>query len=91
MAEINIKINEISNAISKLQGLQSRCVFVNIAPPSTVGGGRTVNELEDIAAAYKSLNIQLEILISNTISFLQNVRDSYISSDEKAAKGISGK
>ena len=90
MAEINVKINEIDNAITKLQGLQSRCISMNTTPPATVGGGRTVNELEEIAAVYKSLNSHFEMLISNTISFLQNVRDSYISSDEQAAKGITG-
>lgn len=40
---------------------------------------------------YKALNVGFEKLISNTIMFMQNVRDSYISSDEKAAKNISNK
>lgn len=91
MAEINIKVTEIDSAIEKLQSLQSRCSSINTTPPITVGGGKTVNELENIADAYKTMNIHIEDFITNTISFLQNVRDSYVASDAKAAKGMTSK
>lgn len=91
MAEIKVKISEINSAITKLQRLQSRCNSRNTTPPTTVGGGKTVNELEDIADVYKSLNTQFGVLVSNTISFLQNVKDSYVSSDTKAANKIKNK
>lgn len=90
MAEINVKITEINSAITKLQNLQSRCDSINTPPPSTVGGGQTVNELEDIADVYKALNRDFAELISNTISFLQNVKVSYMESDTKAAKYVGG-
>lgn len=91
MAEIKVKVTEIDNAIEKLQRLQIRCNTRNITPPTTVGGGQTVNELEDIADVYKSLNTNFGVLVSNTISFLQNVKDSYASSDTKAANNIRNK
>ena len=86
MAEINVNITEIDNAITKLHGLleKNECA----TPPVTVGGGKSVNELENIANTYMMLNKSFEDLISNTISFLQNVKDSYVSSDKKAAEGI---
>ena len=87
MAEINVKITEINNAITKLKGLQSKCKSRNTTPPTTVGGGKTVNELENIANIYNMMNHDFEELISNTISFLQNVKNSYVSSDAKAARG----
>ena len=90
MSEINIKITEIDNAIAKLQGLQSKCSLINTTPPITVGGGKTVNELEDIAEVYKALNIQFGELILNTILFFQNIKNSYVISDIRAAKGIRG-
>lgn len=90
MAEIKVKVSEINNAITRLQGLQ-RCNSRNTTPPVTVGGGKTVNELENIANVYKTLNTQFETLLSNTISFLQNVRDSYTASDTKAANKIANK
>lgn len=91
MAEIKVKVSEINNAIIRLQGLQSRCSSRSTTPPATIGGGKTVNELEDIAHVYKTLNTQFETLLSNTISFLQNVRDSYTDSDTKAANKIAKK
>ena len=53
-------------------------------PPSTVGGGKIVNELEDMVDVYKALDHDFAVLISNTISFLQNVKSSYMESDAKA-------
>lgn len=91
MAEINIKITEINNAITRMQGLQTRCVSRNTTQPDTVGGGQTVNELENMADIYKSLNSHFEELVTNTILFLQNVRDSYESGDSKVANGIANK
>lgn len=91
MIEVNIKVTEINNTIGKLQSLQSRYSSIDITPPTTVGGGKTVNELENLAATYKMMNVYLRSLISNTISFLQNVRDSYVSSDEEAARKINNK
>lgn len=88
MAEIDVKITELNDAISKLQNLRLKCDSLNTNAPTTVGGGQTVNELESIAEVYKMMNKDLGDLISNTVSFLQNVRDSFISSDIKAAKGI---
>lgn len=91
MAEINVKITEINNAITKLQNLQKRCNSADTKTPTTVGGGQTVNELEAIADVYKKMNISFGEMIANTISFLQNVKNSYASSDTKAANKISGK
>lgn len=91
MAEIKINILEINNSITKLKNLQSRCNSLDTKPPTTVGGGKTVNELESIAALYKNMNTDFCNLISNTISFLQNVKTSYVSSDQKAATKISSK
>ena len=91
MAEINVKITEINNAITKLQNLQKRCNSADTKAPTTVGGGQTVKELEAVADVYKKRNISFGEMIANTISFLQNVKNSYASSDKKAASKISGK
>lgn len=88
MAEINVKVTELSNVINKLQGLQSKCSSEGIMPPSTVGGGKVINELEDMVDVYKALDHDFAVLISNTISFLQNVKSSYMESDVKASNNI---
>ena len=88
MSEIKIKIDECNSAISKLQTLKSSCSARKTTPPAVVGGGKTVNEFENIANTYKQINTHLTNLISNTVGLLQNVRDSYVASDAKAAKEI---
>ena len=91
MAEIKIKVTEIDSAITKLQSLKSRSASADTKSPSTVGGGKSVNELESIAGVYKSLNTHFATLVQNTISFLDNVKDSYVTSDQKVASKMSGK
>ena len=88
MSEIKVQITELNNAITKLQGLRSRYESMDIVRPAPSGGGRTVNEIEDIAKVYNMLDRDFKELISNTISFFQNVCDSYVLSDIKAAEGI---
>lgn len=88
MSEIKVQITELNNAITKLQGLRSRYESMDIVRPAPSGGGRTVNEIEDIAKVYNMLDRDFKELISNTISFFQNVCDSYVLSDIKAADGI---
>lgn len=88
MAEINIKLSEIDNAIMKLQSLKSTCDGINTQPPDTVGGGKTVNEMEIISNCYKSINQDVSDLILNTIAFMSNLKSSYDSSDKKAAGKI---
>ena len=90
MSEIKININELNNSISKLQTLTSQCTSNLQNAPVTVGGGKTVNELEAIAGQYRTINLCLEKLMNNTILFLKNIKESYVSSDQKAARGIDG-
>ena len=90
MSEININVNEIDQSILRLQNLRSKCKSLYPQFPETVGGGNVVNELEHIAATYKTLYNDLETLISYTIQFLENVKKSYMSSDLKASNSIKG-
>lgn len=90
MGEINVKITKINDAIRKMWLLQVKCKEADTNAPITIGGGKSVNELEAIADTYKKMNVQFGDLVSNTVQFLINVRDSYVSSDQKAARGIMG-
>lgn len=90
MAEIKINANEIDNSITRLKSIVSQANSSQINPPSIVGGGQSVNELEAIAGVYKDLNMHFATLVQNTISFLGNVKDSYAASDKKAANKMSG-
>lgn len=89
MAEISISTQSLEDEIGKLQTLKTNCAGFDVAFPDIVGGGQTVAELEEIANLYKKLNTDMVDLISNTISFMENVKNSYLSSDSKAASSIS--
>ena len=84
MAEIKIKASEIENAITRLKTLVTQATSSKISPPSIIGGGQSVNELEAIAGVYKNIDSNLVTLVQSTISFLSNVEDSFVSNDQKA-------
>lgn len=84
MAEIKIKTGEIENAIKRLNTLAAQATSSNTSPPSIVGGGQSVNELEAIAGLYKNIDSNLVTLVQNTSSFLSNIEDSFVSNDQKA-------
>lgn len=88
MAEIKISISDLEDAISRLNSLKNAWNANKTNPPTTVGGGQTVSEFEELAQLYKDLNSHMVTLASNTASFLSNVKDSYQESDKKAADGI---
>lgn len=84
MAEIKIKASEIENSITRLKALVTQATSSKTSPPSIVGGGQSVNELEAIAGVYKNIDSNFVTLVQNTISFLSNVEDSFVSNDQKA-------
>lgn len=90
MAEIKINVNALNDAITRLKNLRTTCQNTKNKIPDTVGGGLTVNELESISSLYEDLDTGFINLVSNTISFMENVKESYKSSDSKAAGKLSG-
>lgn len=91
VAEIKVRIQELDSAIAKLKTLQVKCDNEKEKPPTVVGGGKSVNEIEEIGKMYLTLNSHTGTLISNTISFLSNVKTSYQTSDLNIANTIKGK
>lgn len=90
MAEIKVKSSEIDNAITRLKAIVTQATSSKTAPPSIVGGGQSVNELEAIAGVYKNIDSNFITLVQNTISFLSNVEDSFASSDQQAGNKMRG-
>ena len=90
MAEININAKEIDNGVAQLRTLQAKIESFSV-PPVTIGGGKVVNELEEIVGILQTINTDLVSLTTNTILFLQNVRDDFVETDIDAAKKMSEK
>lgn len=88
MATIDIKINALESAINELKSVKQSCDGAKKIPPTTVGGGKTVNELEEIGKLYQTMNGHLSMMISSTISLLQKTKDGFQTDDKTAASKI---
>ncbi len=88
MAEININREELNAQIEKLKSLQTKISSSNISCPVVDGGGSTVQKLEDIGVKYKKMHSNVYELVSQTISFMENISQSYQKSDDKAASNF---
>ena len=90
MAEIKINISELNNLLPKVQDVKNvaNAIYSHNIPPETVGGGLSVGEIEELANLYHSIYRDIEGLASNTILFLQNVRDTFVEADEAVANRL---
>jgi len=91
MSEIKINITNLEGAIARLNNMAINWASNDTTPPATVGGGKTVIELEALAQMYKEFNAQMVELAYNTATFFTNVKNSYEESDHKAASNIKGR
>ncbi|WP_075718710.1 hypothetical protein [Roseburia sp. 499] len=85
MGKIEIDINALNVFISELKTLQSNWLNHEVNSPETVGGGGTVNQLEEIAKVYAGLQIKMGALLSGTISFLDYTKKEYEEQDKAIA------
>lgn len=88
MSEIKIDIDNLNSEIKKLKELKKKITTNKKKTTSVVGGGGTISNIEKIGNDYKNMEEKMESLVQNTISFMENVKNSYITSDKNAAKTI---
>ena len=90
MSEIKINIKALEGDIKKLNSLSSMCrnkdrkIFYDSLQ------GAVAIEIEEIVKISQDLNTEICFMIDSTAQFMENVKDSYISSDKKAKHGMSG-
>ena len=85
MGKIDIDIDALDESISEFKTLHRNWVNNEIDCPTTVGGGGTVNQLEEIARIYEGLHIKMGVLLAGTISLLDNTKQDYVDSDQAIA------
>ena len=78
---------KLVNLINNLKELKSKISTNKSNAPTVVGGGSTVANIEKIGIDFKNIEDKMELLLQNTISLL-NIKSSYVSSDNNAAKTI---
>ena len=90
MAEIKIAVATLETKIGELRTLQGDIDNNTQKAPAVVGGGTSVSQLESIAAMHQTILSSLQLLVTNTISFMGNIKESYVESDDKASNKIAG-
>ena len=88
MSEIKIDVDSLESGINNLKELKSKISINKSNAPTVVGGGSTVDNIEKIGIDFKNIEDKMELLLQNTISLLNNIKSSYVSSDNNAAKTI---
>ena len=88
MSEIKIDIDNLNSEINKLKELKKKIASNKKKPTAVVGGGSTVAYIEKIGNDYKNMEDKMESLVQNTISFMNNIKTSYVTSDKNAAKAM---
>lgn len=81
MGQININIEALNTSISELKTMQRNWLDNKMRSIDTVGGGSTVNQLEEIAGLYEELNTKMGALLAGTISLLNKTKQEYEMSD----------
>lgn len=87
MSEIKINTEKLSNYIQELKDFKIKSFS---SCPEIVGGGNSIQTVENIENITKEIHCLLDTLISNTALFMQNLYDSYVSNDINIAKAING-
>ncbi len=88
MGTIDIKTQQLESAINDLYSIQQKLNAAKKAPPSTIGGGKTVSQLENIGKIYQDMNQHLSMMIDSTILMLKNAKEGFETSDSSMASKI---
>ena len=89
MKEISISVESLEKGIDSLRRLQTTTMAIRSSPQNLFSGGKTVEKLEKMADIYSKLEGDFATLVSNTIAFMENVKNSYMATDANAASAIS--
>ena len=88
MSEITINVEELDAQINRLVTLKEKISSSKIKCPTVVGGGTSVQAIEDMGLQYRKMQKQLEGLVSNTVEFMKNVNDTFRQRDINLADKI---
>lgn len=88
MSEIRLNDTNLMFNIFDLKALKQEIDSNDKECDAVRGGGSAVQELEKMANNYKQMKSNISVLIGNTIGFMENVNNSFIGNDHKAAMGF---
>lgn len=86
MGEIRIEISSLDEEIKNLEKLKKKIDSLLVRPPKIIGGGLSVQQLEDIEKMYKKIHRQIGTLVLNTILFMDDIRETLLEQEEEISK-----
>ena len=88
MDSIYINTDVLENKILKLEELRERCMAACVQARVVQGSGDSVEAVRDTDKAYMVIQEKLHTLLSNSVLFFRNIRESVIEADQLAADEI---
>ena len=88
MSEIKININNLEQEIICLRSLASNVSSNKTERPQVVGGGESIQALENLGLTFEQMKEQVEILVTETIAFMNGIKTTIEKQDEDIAKDI---
>ena len=88
MSEIKINIDNLEQEIICLRSLASNFSSNKTERPQVVGGGESIQALENLGLTFEQMKEQVEILVTETIAFMNGIKTTIEKQDEDIAKDI---
>lgn len=89
---INVDTDRLQEKIDKLRQLHNKLREAEeIRKPDKIGGGNTIEKLEDLSTLYSEICNALKELLTNSEDYFIKVKDSTIQTNRKTSSAILGK
>ena len=88
MSEIKINIDNLEQEIICLRSLASNVSSNTTERPQVVGGGESIQALENLGLTFEQMKEQVVILVTETIAFMNGIKTTIEKQDEDIAKDI---
>lgn len=88
---INVDVSHLQEHILKLEELRNRIAEINsVYRPSKVGGGDTVDNIEELADIYTEIGQTMDELIRNSVDYFVKVKNVTLQTNQMTSSAISG-
>lgn len=88
MKKISVNIEKLEDKIQKIKELKADCENIDVSIESQVGSGNSIEIIHLIDKEYSLLKKSIELLLQNSISFFENIKESMIEADTEASANI---
>ena len=83
--EITVNCEVLEEKIQKLRTLKSTCEAIDVTAEALSGSGATIDIIQLVDQEYPLLKSTIETLLTNSISFFENIKASMSKADTGAA------